>query len=371
MRDAPPERDNSPATLTSRQRVERMFARQDHDRVPRHESFWRETIGHWQEQGLRGDYDAVLEMLGGDFAGLNWLWPKAFPGQEQIVDEDEQTKIVRDANGKRVRYWKHKSGTPEHLGFECDSRDAWARRFKPALLDAGLQVDVPEIVRAYKRRRAQDKWVHLTAVESFEETRSLMGDEITLMAMIEDPEWIVDVSRTFTDVVLANLDAVMATGIQPDGLWIYGDMAFKTATVCSPQMYRELIWPDHKRLADWAHAHRMKLIYHTDGNVNGVIDDYIDAGFDCLQPLEAKADMDVRRLCPKYGQRMAFFGNCDVMAYASNDLERIEAEIERKLRAGKEQHGYAYHSDHSVPPQVTWACYQQIIQFVEKHGNYD
>ena len=41
-------------------------------------------------------------------------------------------------------------------------------------------------------------------------------------------------SQTYTDVMLRNLDASMATGIQPDGLWIFGDMAFKTATVCSP-----------------------------------------------------------------------------------------------------------------------------------------
>ena len=33
----------------------------------------------------------------------------------------------------------------------------------------------------------------------------------------------------------------------------------------------------------------MKFIYHTDGNVNAVLPLYLEAGFDCLQPLEAKA----------------------------------------------------------------------------------
>jgi uroporphyrinogen decarboxylase len=162
----------------------------------------------------------------------------------------------------------------------------------------------------------------------------------------------------------------MATGIQPDGLFIYGDMAFNHSTMCSPQMYREIFWPDHKRLADWAHAHGMKFIYHTDGDVNGVLDLYIEAGFDALQPLESKANMDVRKLIPKYGKEMTFFGNIDVMKMIPNDLDLIEEEIASKFAAAKPGKGYIYHSDHSVPPQVSWETYQAIIGMVEKYGAY-
>jgi uroporphyrinogen-III decarboxylase len=197
-----------------------------------------------------------------------------------------------------------------------------------------------------------------------------MGDEVTLIAMAEDPDWIRDVSRTFTTQVLRNFDAAMATGIEPDGLWIYGDMAYNHATMCSPAMYKELIWPDHKRLADWAHAHGMKFIYHTDGDVNGVIDLYLQAGFDCYQPIEAKAGMDIRNLCPRYGSRLAFFGNIDVMVMGSNDRARIEHEIATKFAAGKATRGYIYHSDHSVPPTVSWDTYQFILEMVDKYGRY-
>ena len=357
-------------SLTSQERVHRAFTRQDHDRVPRHESFWGETITRWKDEGLSGDAQTVLDMLGSDFHGLCWVWPCIFPGQDTLIEEDAQTRVVRDSQGKRVRYWKEKSGTPEHLGFECSSREVWEHTFKPALLDTGLQIDPDAVKRNYRRGRAKGLWCHLTGVESFEETRSLMGDEITLMAMVEDPEWIRDVSRTFTDQVLRNFDAAMATGIQPDGLWIYGDMAYNHATMCSPQMYKELIWPDHKRMAEWAHAHNMKFIYHTDGDINGVMDLYVQAGFDCLQPLEAKAGVDIRTLCPKYGRQLAFFGNIDVMKMATNDLAAIEDEIKAKFVAGMATKGYIYHSDHSVPPQVSWKTYQAIMQMVEKFGRY-
>ena len=356
--------------LTSQERVNRMFARQEQDRVPRHESFWGETIERWQKEGLKGDANTVLTMLGSDFHGLNWLWPVPFPGRNETVAETDETRDSRDGHGKLVRYWKARSGTPEHLGFECDSREKWEQVFKPALLATGLQSDPAAVARAYRDGRQKQKWCHLSGVESFEQTRALMGDEITMMAMAEDPDWIAEVSRTHTDIMVQNLDAIMATGIQPDGLWIYGDMAYKNGTMCSPQMYRELIWPDHKRLADWAHAHRMKFIYHTDGDVRGVMDLYIAAGFDCYQPIESKANMDVRKLCPQYGEKLAMFGNIDVMIMGTNDKARIEEEIRSKFAAGMATKGYIYHSDHSVPPMVSWDTYQFIMECVEKYGKY-
>ena len=63
-------------------------------------------------------------------------------------------------------------------------------------------------------------------------------------------------------------------------------------------------------------------------------------------------------------------GNVDVMAMIDNDLEKIEAEVVAKITAGKEKKGYIYHSDHSVPPQVTWPTYCALIEMVKKHGNY-
>jgi uroporphyrinogen decarboxylase len=310
-------------------------------------------------------------LLGSDFADVGWCWPAPYHGKvEQIVSENEETKVVRDAHGKLVRHWKHKSGTPEHLGFECDTREVWEKKFKPLLLDNWFQYDLSAAKKRFDRAHAAGQWTHYTSVEPFEETRAIMGDEITLIAMAMEPEWIEDVAVTFTDVCLKNLDAAFEAGIRPDGLWIYGDMAFKSATMCSPSMYAGLIWPQHKRLADWAHSHGQKLLFHTDGNVNGVIDLYIKAGFDCLQPLETKAGMDVRNLCPVHGDRLSFMGNIDVMKMITNDIGLIEAEIISKFAAGKATRGYCYHSDHSVPPQVSWKTYQEIIRLVKKHGDY-
>ncbi|HTL28286.1 MAG TPA: uroporphyrinogen decarboxylase family protein [Tepidisphaeraceae bacterium] len=355
-------------TLTSRDRVNRMFMRREQDRIPRCDTFWPETVDRWRSEGLQGDAGTALKRLECDLHGISWISPQIFPGREELVAEDEQTKVIRDGFGKTVRYWKGRSGTPEHLGFDCETREIWEQQYKPRLLRNPLQLKLAELKQHYCE--AGERWSYLAGVEPFELSRYVMGDEITLIAMCEDPEWIADFARVYTDVCLKHFDAIYDAGVHTDGLWIYGDMAYNHATVCSPSHYRELIWPQHKRLVDWAHARGMKFIFHTDGDVNGVIDLYLSAGIDCLQPLEAKANMDVRVLAPRYGDRLALFGNINVMTMATNNLEKIEAEIASKFAAGKATRGYMYHSDHSVPPSVSWQTYQQIIGLVDKYGWY-
>ena len=356
--------------MTGRERVTRMFARQEQDRIPRHDSFWPETVTRWRREGLLGDELDVLRLLGSDFQSLCWCWPSPFPGHREVLSQDLETETIRDAWGGVARFWKGRSGTPEHIGFGCDSLKIWRERYRPAMLDVPLAVDPLIALRRYQEGRALGKWTHLTGVEGFEALRRLIGDEACLIGMIEDPEWIVDIVNVHTELVLRSYAAILDAGARPDGLWIYGDMAYNHATLCSPAMYRELVWPSHRRMAAWAHEKGMHVIFHTDGCVNAVLDHYVEAGFDCLQPIEAKAAMDIRKTAPVYGDRLAFFGNIDVMVMGTNDLGCIEEEIRSKFAAGMAARGYAYHSDHSVPPQVSWSTYRAIIDWVERYGRY-
>ena len=357
-------------SMTGCERVNRMFARQDQDRVPRQDTYWPETIARWQREGLQWDHADALRLLGADFQAVCWSWPVVFPGLREVLRQDAETETVRDAWGGVARYWKARSCTPEHISFGCDNRDTWERIYRPAMLAAPNGMDTKLAALRHQEGRILGKWNHLSGVEGFEALRKIIGDETCLVAMIEDPEWIRDIVKVHTDVVLRSFEGVLAEGVQPDGLWIYGDMAYNHSTMCSPAMYRDLVWPAHKRMAEWAHQRGMRVIYHTDGHVRDVLDLYIAAGFECLQPIEAKAGMDIREFAPTHGDRLAMFGNIDVMKMGTNNLDVIEEEIRTKFAAGMATRGYAYHSYHSVPPQVSWDTYRAIIGFIERYGNY-
>ena len=44
--------------------------------------------------------------------------------------------------------------------------------------------------------------------------------------------------------------------------------------------------------------------------------------------------------------------------------------MESKILIAKENGGYIYHSDHSVPPSVSFENYKYAIEMVEKYGKY-
>jgi len=357
-------------SLTSRERMRRMLERRDHDRIPRHDGFWPETIARWQGEGLAGDAAAVLRQLQDDLGLVCWSWPVPFPGREEILSEDAETKVVRGSQGKVERMWKNRSGTPEHVNFGCENQETWEREYKPALLRAGPNFNVADALRNAATGRKENKFVVLQGAEAFEAMRQLVGDELVLPAFVEDPEWVRDMSRTYTDLIIRDFETVLAGGASVDGVWVYGDLAYNHAPFFSPKMYRDLIWPDHQRLCDWAHARGLKFIYHTDGDVRTLLDSFVEAGFDCIQPMEAKANMDVRQLAPQYGRHFSFFGNIDMTVAIRGDRAELEHEVQTKLAAGMLQRGYAYHSDHSVPPQVSWDTYKFIIQLLDKYGCY-
>jgi uroporphyrinogen decarboxylase len=356
--------------LTSRERVDLALRREPADRVPRAESFWPETIPLWRSQGLSPDTDLAAR-FGYDIVGAGWVDHQARPGFVEVVEETPQWVTRRDGNGAILRYWKNKSGTPEHVRFTVDSTDKWQALKKDLLaVPTARRVDTEGTLRAMHAAREASRWFCWASVECFEVAKDVVGHEILCCAMAEDPEWARDIYETETDVALRTLDHLEQSGVEYHGAWIYGDIAYNHGPFCSPRMYRELVMPAHARLVNWFKARGLPVIYHTDGDFRPLIPPMLEIGIDCFQPLEAKAGVDVRELKPRYGDRVALMGNIDIMTLITNDLEAVEAEVAAKIPIAKEGGGYIYHSDHSIPPGVTWQTYQFLMDRVESHGRY-
>ena len=224
--------------MTGRDRMTRMLERRDHDRIPRHDGYWPETIARWNREGFAGDRAGALQLLQNDVTGICWSWPVPFPGREEILSEDTETKVVRGSMGKTERVWKNKWGTPEHIAFDCDSREKWERQYKPALLATKLSptIDPPDNCKRFIAERATGKFCCLQGVEAFESMRQLVGDEIVLMAMAEDPDWVRDMAHTYTDLILRDFQAVADGGAHADAVWVFGDVGYNHGTFFSRRL---------------------------------------------------------------------------------------------------------------------------------------
>ena len=89
------------------------------------------------------------------------------------------------------------------------------------------------------------------------------------------------------------------------------DIAFNTATMLSPGWFDEHFHHRLSRIVDAFHAKGIKVLFHSDGNLNEVLDGLVGAGIDALNPIEVLAGMDIEDLHSRYPE-LIFVGGIDV-----------------------------------------------------------
>lgn len=125
-------------------------------------------------------------------------------------------------------------------------------------------------------------------------------------------DYIREVFARQTEIAIKNLQRIyQAVGDKVQVLHMDGtDLASQNSLFCSPDTYRELYLPFSRRLNDWIHAHtKWKTIKHCCGGCEPLIEGFIEAGFDILNPVQTSAKgMDPKGLVEKYGGRIVFWG---------------------------------------------------------------
>ena len=232
------------------------------------------------------------------------------------------------------------------------------------------RIDVEAVQKAIDDAEAKGLWLSFNGAFGYDRVQSLIGSERLLMAMAEDPEWVQDMFDTAAGLFCAALDEAISLGLKFDGCFVYDDMGYRNATMFSPAMFRRFEFANHKKVYDCGWSHGLPCILHSCGNVNAFVPGLIEAGLACLQPLEVKAQMDLVQLKRDYGEKLAFMGGIDVRKMAMADPGPIEEEIATKISAAKVGGGYIYHSDHSVPDNVSFPNYVRVMELVKKYGAY-
>ena len=136
-------------------------------------------------------------------------------------------------------------------------------------------------------------------------------------------------------------------------------------------MYRELLFPAHQRIFEWAHSRELPVILHSDGFLEPLLPDLVEAGIDCLQPLEVKAGMELLRVKRQFGDRIALIGGMDARTLETNDPAVVRAELEAKLPGAMAGGGYVLQVDHSVSNRVNYETYKFFVETGLTLGNYE
>lgn len=356
------------AEMTTHQRMTRMYEHREADRVPIIDSPWRSTVERWHQQGLPQGV-SYTDYFGMDktatiFADNSPRFPV------EVVEETDEYTVVTSRWGATERQWKHAGGVPEFLGFRVVDRDSWAEA-KERMQPTKDRIDWNRLKDNYSTWRKEGYWISAGFWFGFDVIHSWMsGTERILMAMVTDPDWIVEMMNHYLDVDIALYDMVWDAGYEFDEIVWPDDMGYKNSQFFSAQMYRDLVKPVHKRAADWAHAKGVKVKLHSCGDIRPFIPDLIDLGIDMLNPLEVKAGVDPLAAKAAYGDQLAFHGGLNAVLYENATMDEMLAEMERVVAGMKQNGGYVIGSDHSVPDSVSLQDFQQFIDKAKEVGRY-
>lgn len=368
--------------LTKLHRMSKALRHEEADRVPISDFFWGSFLERWRKDlGLPAEADIYK------YYDLDWqvTIPNMDPHIKafEVLKENEEEIVVRTGFEAVIRkrfdypmpaFLKFETDTTEKMqAFEFD--DPWdERRYlhagdnQIAGVGDGFERHSPAWVDKVKSLHP-DFPVYGSVCEGHEMLWRILGTENTMLWIGLYPD---EVGRFVERINAFTLEItraqIQAAGGLLDGMVIWGDVAYKRG-LFSPDYWRKHFKPGVRALADACHAAGLPVIYHGCGNVQKIFADFIELGIDAYNPLEAKAGMDVVDLRRRFGHRIAFCGNMDVVLWAQGSREELKRAVLRKLNAAKGG-GYIFQSDHSVPSNVSGQNYDYVISLVRECGKF-
>ena len=350
--------------MTGLERTHLLMNHKKTDRIGIYEHFWGDTYSEWYNKGKIPNGEGFSDHFDFD---IDACWAFSYAADldftSEVVAEDEDTITMKDSNYAILRRHKKHDTTPEHVAFTVDCREKWDELIVPKIevMDT-RRINFEGYRNAKAHCKEKNRYFYWSGINVFECMHPVCGHENMLMAMIEDPEWVLDMCRRYTEMNIQCMEVLFEKEGKPDGIWFYEDMGYKGAPFMSPAMYDTFIKPFHKMTCDFAHSLGLQVMMHSCGFVEPLLPGMIEAGIDGLQVIEIKAGMDLLRIFRNFGDKLALMGGIDVRTLYSNDRAVIDAELESKIPIVKQGCAYFLHSDHSIPKTVDYESYQYFLE---------
>jgi len=356
---------------TGREAFDNIMRKKHADHIPCNDAPWGDTLTRWVSEGMPTNDDGspvdVVEHFGFDMAGCGgWFDWQPMRGFSETVEENDNWRIVRNGAGGLLKWWKTHSGTPEHMDFDMASRKVWEEKYRPLLaceFDRERIGDLSAMTRNLENWRARGRWCIYGNQFIWENMRGSLGDFNMYTALVEDPAWIHDYCRVYTDLYKAAYKIMIEEAGKPDGIWLYEDLGYRDRLFCSPRTLERVIFPYYAEMVEFFHGYDLPVVLHSCGYQAAALPLIVDAGFDALNPMEVKAGNRIFEFVEQWGDRLAFVGGLDARILESGDREVTRKGVTDFIQGMKARGArFVYASDHSLSTNI---AYQDFLYSLE------
>jgi uroporphyrinogen decarboxylase len=339
--------------MTSYERFVTALELREPDRVPIYEGFIDPAVVEGICPG--GTYHDVIDKLDLDMVRIT-------EGNERHTI-DESKNIFSDKWGITFRKTSQETGFPVE-GPIKSAKDLLS--FKPPdPKDELAYVNVPEAISRFKGKRM----VIWRGLDGFATATFLRGMENYMIDYIDDPAFahgVIEMTNEF-----ATASAVEAVRRGCDAVVLLDDYADKNGPIMGPDLFREFVLPYLSKTVRAIKDAGAYVIKHTDGNIWTIIEDIVETGIDCINPLEPVAGMDIGEVKRKYGKRVCLAGNIDCgYLLCLGSEEDVRETVRRTIRAAAPGGGYIISSSNSLQSSVNPKNYMAMVDEAKSYGRY-
>jgi len=178
------------------------------------------------------------------------------------------------------------------------------------------------------------------------------------------------------EIGLANLAKIYAVvGNRVTAIMVTGtDFGTQRGPFISRQAYRNLFMPFHIAVNNWIHQHTTwKTFIHSCGSVFALIPDFIEAGFDILNPVQTSAaQMIPENLKEQYGKQIAFWGGgVDTQhTLPEGTPDQVRDEVRQRIKTFGKEGGFVFNTVHNVQPRIPVENLLALYRTVQDEGWY-
>jgi hypothetical protein len=195
------------------------------------------------------------------------------------------------------------------------------------------------------------------------------------MATAANQEYVHVIFEKQLEFAIANLSKIhAAVGDEVDAVYLCGtDFGTQSGTFCSPTTYNELWHPYYKQMNDWIHANTAwKTFKHCCGAVETFMSNFIESGFDIINPVQCSAaGMEASLLKEKYGKDLVFWGGGvdtqHVLPFGTPD--EVRAQVLERCEIFSKDGGFVFNAIHNVQARTPVENIVAMIDAVKEFNN--
>lgn len=210
--------------------------------------------------------------------------------------------------------------------------------------------------------------IALVPAMQLKDPKGIRGVEEWYISTLMREDFVRELYDRQTDIAIENLKRYHEViGNKLDVVFTCGtDFGTQNSTFCAAETYDRVWLPYYRKVNDWIHQNtNWKTFKHSCGAVESLMDNFIESGFDIINPVQINAyGMDPKILKKKYGGKLVFWGGgVDTQgAFAFGTPEQVKEQVKTQCSILNENGGFVFNTVHNIQANVP---FRNVVAMLE------